>query len=108
MYIHSEQRRWVVSNWQGPVWVISNWMITHGLARYGYQKEAVEIANNVIKALEMDMEKSGGLHENYHPETGESLWAPNFGSWNFLVLSWIDSLKNTEKKGEKDRELLHI
>jgi putative isomerase len=108
MYIHSEQRRWVVSNWQGPVWLISNWIITHGLARYGYTKEAVDIAKRVMKSLERDMERSGGLHENYNPETGDSLWAPNFGSWNFLVPSWIDSLHQQPKEGEQDKELAHL
>lgn len=98
VYIHSEGRRWIVSNWQGPVWVVANWIVTHGMAKYGFVKEAMDIAKRVIKALENDIKKTGTLHENYNPETGEALWAPNFGSWNLLSWHWIDGLNRISKK----------
>jgi len=89
IWIHFEKRRWIVSNWQGPVWVISNWLLTEGLINYGYRKEAQEIRQRVLQALEKDLKTTGTLHENYHPETGEGLWAPDFGSWNLLALNWL-------------------
>lgn len=89
IYEITEHRRREISNWQGPVWIVSNWIITQGLARYGYVKEAKMIAKRVLKAMEMDLEKTGTLHENYNPETGEGLWSPNFGSWNLLAAGWL-------------------
>jgi hypothetical protein len=74
-----------VSNWQGPVWIVANYIIMQGLLRYGYQKEAEVIANQIVKLVADDVRKSGGAHENYDSKTGEPLWADNFGSWDLLV-----------------------
>jgi hypothetical protein len=93
MYEISEKRRRVISNWQGPVWVVANWIITQGLMKYGMKTEANEIADRVLQTLEQDLQDTGTLHENYHPETGEGLWSPNFGSWNLLASSWKATLR---------------
>lgn len=85
VYIPAEERRWTVSNWQGPVWVITNWQVMHGLLRYGYSDAAKELARRVVGMLDRDVEGSGGMHENYDAETGVGLWSPNFGSWNLLA-----------------------
>lgn len=88
IYIHSEKRRWIVSNWQGPVWVVANWILTQGLKKYGYKKEADKIIKRVVATLENDIKETKTLHENYDSETGKGLWAPDFGSWNLLALIW--------------------
>lgn len=93
IYEHSENRRRVISNWQGPVWILPNWLITIGLAKYGYKKEAEEIAKRVIKLLQKDLKETGTMHENYDPETGKGLWSPDFGSWNLLAWKWMEDLK---------------
>jgi hypothetical protein len=85
VYVPVERRRWEVSNWQGPVWVIVNWQVMHGLLRYGYRKQATDLAWRLLGLLERDVEATGGMHENYDAETGAGLWSPNFGSWNMLA-----------------------
>lgn len=90
IYIMVENRRWEVSNWQGPVWVITNWMAMHGLMRYGYAGRARELAGTITALLERDVEATGGMHENYDAETGEGLWSPDFGSWNMLAARMLE------------------
>lgn len=89
VWIFVEQRRWEVSNWQGPVWVVANWQVMHGLLRYGYQREAVSLAKKISSLLENDLKSTGGMHENYDGENGHGLWSPNFGSWNMLALHML-------------------
>jgi alpha,alpha-trehalase len=73
------------SNWQGPVWPIANYIYLHGLLNYGFQKEAIVLAQKIEKLVLEDIKTSGGMHENYDAETGNPLAAPNFVSWNILI-----------------------
>lgn len=73
------------SNWQGPVWPIANYIYMHALLRYGFQKEAIELAKKITKLVLSDIKETGGMHENYDAETGKPLAAPNFVSWNLLI-----------------------
>jgi len=77
------------SNWQGPVWPIVNYLYMHGILRYGFQKEAIAIANNISDLVLADIDRTGGMHENYDAETGLDLAAPNFISWNILVRNML-------------------
>lgn len=86
------------SNWQGPVWPIANYIYCLGLARYGYKKEALDIAHRVIKLCVDDIEALGGMHENYNAETGEPLAAPNFISWNLLLMNLCDEIREFPNK----------
>ena len=81
------------SNWQGPVWPIANFLSMHALLNYGFQKEAAQIAERVMKLCWLDLQKSGGMHENYDAETGKPLAAPNFVSWNLLVANMLEQTK---------------
>ncbi|KKU87982.1 hypothetical protein A3A64_01265 [Candidatus Gottesmanbacteria bacterium RIFCSPLOWO2_01_FULL_48_11] len=78
------------SNWQGPVWPIANYFYLHALMRYGFQKEAVVLAERITKLVLTDIKQTGGMHENYDAETGKPLAAPNFVSWNLLVGNMLD------------------
>ena len=82
------------SNWQGPIWPLANYIYCLGLARYGYKMEALDIAHRVIKLCINDIEISGGMHENYSAETGEPLAAPNFISWNLLLMNVCDEIRD--------------
>lgn len=73
------------SNWQGPVWPIANYLYMHALLNYGYQQHAKQLADRIVVNCLRDIKKTGGMHENYHAETGKPLAAPNFVSWNLLV-----------------------
>jgi hypothetical protein len=82
------------SNWRGPVWGISNYMVFKGLVKYGYTKEAKELANKTIRLFGKDFEKNGALHEYYEPESGEPLLNKGFQNWNYLVLNMIAWLED--------------
>ena len=77
------------SNWQGPIWGISNYMVFRGLADYGFQREAREMAEKTIALYGYDLQKEGALHEYYNPETGEPIMNKGFQNWNYLVLNML-------------------
>lgn len=81
--------RATVSNWQGPIWVLPNVMAARCLVKHGYAKEAENLAARVLSAMSKGLKKHGTLYENYHADTGEPLWAPDFMSWNALALELI-------------------
>lgn len=80
------------SNWQGPVWPIATYLGIHALLQYGYQKEAMSLAEDIVRTCLRDIEKTGGMHENYDAETGRALAAPNFISWNLLLMNVFDEV----------------
>ncbi|MDD5629173.1 MAG: trehalase family glycosidase [Elusimicrobia bacterium] len=71
--------------WRGPVWVISNYLMMHGLRGCGYKKQARELARKTVRLLVADFKKSGGMNENYDPETGAPAANGRFVSWNLLA-----------------------
>lgn len=79
--------------WKGPVWVVSSYMMSHGLARYGYRDRAIAEALRVTRLLVQDLERTGGMNENYDPETGAPAAQTNFLSWNLLAAHWVDELR---------------
>ena len=88
------------SNWRGPVWGISNYMVFKGLVKYGFRKEATELADKTIILFGRDFEKNQALHEYYEPETGEPLLNKGFQNWNYLVanmIAWKENRKVIEE-----------
>ena len=81
------------SCWLGPIWGISNYMTFEGLVKYGYVKEAKELAVKTIKLFGADLEKIGQFHEYYDPESGEGVNNPGFQNWNLLVVNMIEWLE---------------
>jgi alpha,alpha-trehalase len=82
------------SNWQGPIWPLVNYFTIHALLNYGFKKEAKALAIKITRIVLADVKKTGGMHENYHAETGKPLAAPDFVSWNLLVAQMIDQAEN--------------
>ena len=83
------------SNWQGPIWLVFNYICMQGLLRYGFQKEAIELAQKTIKLILDDISATGGMHENYHADTGQPLAAQNKVSWNLLTGNMLsEALEN--------------
>jgi putative isomerase len=76
--------------WRGPVWVISNYLIMHGLMNYGYGKEARDLAERTVTLLVRDLHATGGMNENYNPDTGEPAAGGHFLSWNLLAEHMIE------------------
>ncbi|HTX01434.1 MAG TPA: hypothetical protein VMD59_21800, partial [Acidimicrobiales bacterium] len=60
-----------------------------GLVRYGFEDDARELAEKTVALFGRDLEASGGLHELYHPDSGDPIMTRGFQNWNFLVLNMI-------------------
>jgi hypothetical protein len=75
------------------MWVNATAMAAYGLAAYGYNDLALEIASRVVGALAADLRTSGQWHEAYSTDDGSALAAPGFLSWNTLVAELVSNLK---------------
>lgn len=74
------------SNWLGPVWIVANHMVCEALKRYGYETDATALADKTRMLLAGDLQKTGTLHECYHPDTGAPNFNGGFLSWNILAV----------------------
>ncbi|TSC79540.1 MAG: alpha,alpha-trehalase [Candidatus Peregrinibacteria bacterium Gr01-1014_25] len=81
------------SNWQGPVWPIAMVLYAQSLANYGRTDAALDVAADAMRLCLNDIEKSGGMHENYDAETGQPLAAPDFISWNLLLMNLAEEVQ---------------
>lgn len=75
------------SCWLGPVWGITNYMVFRGLLRYGYEKEAAELAEKTVSMLDADIRECGEMHEYYDPESGKPIINSGFQNWNLLAIN---------------------
>ena len=82
------------SCWLGPIWGISNYMVFEGLVKYGFDKEAYDLAEKTIRMFGKDIEENGEMHEYYDPETGVGVNNPGFQNWNLLSLNMYKWIKN--------------
>lgn len=80
------------SNWLGPVWLVANYVVFKALLSAGYRQEAEEIAARSLRLLAGDIEKTGCMHEYYHPFTGAPVMNGGFINWNILALSMAAEL----------------
>lgn len=85
--------RVICSNWQGPMWVLPNALIVRALLREKMLAEAQKIAERVVSTLASGLEAKSTLFENYHADTKEPLFAPQFMSWNSLTLEMLAILE---------------
>jgi glycogen debranching enzyme len=85
--------RVICSNWQGPMWVLPNGLAVRALLREKRERDARQIAERVIDTLTRGLVKQGTLFENYHADSQEPLFAPQFMSWNSLCLEMIAILE---------------
>ncbi|MBD3305542.1 glycoside hydrolase family 37 [candidate division KSB3 bacterium] len=83
------------SCWLGPVWGASNYLTWRGLVRYGFEKDAKELAEKTVKLFGQDLERNGALHEYYEP-SGEPILNPGFQNWNHCVMLMIAYLEGRE------------
>lgn len=80
------------SNWRGPVWVNENVMLSYGLMRYGFAREAQQLCERVVGVLAADLAAQNTWHECYHADNGTGLAAAGFLSWNTLAGQWTAQL----------------
>ncbi|MCA9324184.1 glycoside hydrolase [Candidatus Saccharibacteria bacterium] len=79
--------------WQGPTWINTNWLITDGLRRYGFDKEAEKIENSSIELV-----TKNGPHEYFSAKNGKPAGARNF-SWSAsLIIEMLSRKKNVKKE----------
>jgi putative isomerase len=88
------------SNWLGPIWGVSNYLVFRGLVKYGFEEDAIELAEKTVELFGRDLETSGSLHEFYHPDTGEPIMTKGFQNWNFTVLNMIAWLEDRPLQSE--------
>jgi hypothetical protein len=84
------------SNWLGPIWGISNYLTYRGLVKYGFDKQASELAGKTIRLFGRDLQSNGALHEYYEPDSGQPILNKGFQNWNYLVLNMIDWLSGKQ------------
>lgn len=84
------------SCWLGPIWGISNYMTFRGLANYGLNDDARELAEKTIRLFGRDVERFGAMHEYYEPENGEPVLNRHFQDWNYLVMNMIAWLEDSD------------
>ncbi len=77
------------SNWLGPVWTIATYLVWLGIRSYGFRDEADILARSTLNLLAGDIEASGSVHEQYHPETGKPNFNADFISWNLLSMQML-------------------
>jgi len=82
------------SCWLGPIWGIANYMVFEGLHKYGFRKEARDLAERTVALFGRDIEKNGKMHEYYDPESGEGVHNLGFQSWNLLSLNMFEWIRN--------------
>ncbi len=88
------------SCWLGPVWGISNYLTFSALLRYGFEKEAREMAEKTVLLFGRDIAACGEMHEYYDPDTGLGVINPGFQNWNLLALNMIAYLEGTSRVSE--------
>ncbi len=69
--------------WRGNVWLPVNWLIESGLRRYGYERQAQELAQRSI-----DLVQQNGFWEYFDPLTGQGHGAQQ-QSWTALALDFL-------------------
>ena len=85
------------SCWIGPIWGNANYMCWRALLDYGYEKEALELAERTVELFGRGIEEHGDMHEYYDPDTGEGVHNISFQSWNLLVNNMIAWLEGRER-----------
>jgi putative isomerase len=66
--------------WRGPVWLDQAYFGVEALRRYGYGREADDMARRLVLNAK-GLAQQAPIFENYDPLTGQGYQSPNF-SWS--------------------------
>lgn len=78
--------------WRGDVWPSPNYQIASGLAAYGHDKLAADIADKTVaNALK------NGLSEHYDSMTGKALGVPDYSMASTILTMMLDGLTREHK-----------
>ncbi|SHJ38352.1 putative isomerase [Arenibacter nanhaiticus] len=67
--------------WRGPNWLDQAYFGIKGLRNYGFDQEADKATIQLLEGAQGVLGKGASIRENYHPLSGEGLYAKNF-SWS--------------------------
>ncbi|MCW5516002.1 MGH1-like glycoside hydrolase domain-containing protein [Muriicola sp. Z0-33] len=67
--------------WRGPNWLDQAYFGVKGLRNYGFDQDADQATIQIIAGAKGILGKGSSIRENYHPLSGEGLYAKNF-SWS--------------------------
>lgn len=70
--------------WRGPVWINANWLVSQGLRRYGFVRDADALDTTII-----ELARRGGFSEHYNPLTGHGHGGGEFAWSAALVLDLL-------------------
>ena len=77
--------------WRGPVWMDQAYFAIEGLKGYGYNEDADRLGKKLLENMDGLVDPGKPIYENYNPENGKGLNAPNF-SWSAAhILMLINS-----------------
>lgn len=74
--------------WRGPNWLDQAYFGVKGLRNYGFDKDADRATAQIIAGAKGVLGKGSSIRENYHPLSGEGLYAENF-SWSAAHLMML-------------------
>ncbi|MCB2220842.1 MAG: hypothetical protein KQI35_10650 [Bacteroidetes bacterium] len=70
--------------WNGPVWLLWDYMVYDGLKKYGFNKEASELADKMILAVTTQLSKNHNYWESYSPDNTVLDCPPNY-IWDAIM-----------------------
>ncbi len=75
-------------NWRANTWIPTNYMVTHGMKKYGYDKEAYALAES-----SRELVRKSGNREYYVTESGEGDGLKLFWGWTLLAYFMEQEIK---------------
>jgi hypothetical protein len=70
----------ISDGWGGTIWSVEPYYTVRGLARYGYQDEAAQIAGNIYGMIAREYARTGSIWEQYRPDNGRGMHLDHFTS----------------------------
>jgi hypothetical protein len=70
--------------WNGPVWLLWDYMVFDGLKNYGYNELAKQLAEKMIKAVELQLSRNHNFWESYSPDNEVLNCPPNY-IWDAII-----------------------
>ncbi len=86
-----------IGYWNGPVWVQWNYLIFRALLDYGYEEEAVELANRVLDNMAYHLKKDHVFWEFYSADDRQAGWNQTY-IWAGIAARFLIDLDASNHK----------